>query len=259
MQTIVRVSPVDYRPVKTPVGNLVVFSEPQHAPTLAEQLQIGTLAYYRNEEGLQAGIRDRHDGKITKDGGAWLRSMLAERFGVQPEDIRAKAKMTFVTEPEPWLYCATHYRDERELGKLRREFTARYGYTAATRIEDADAFARALGRAFADASSPDRPLEEIVDPDGPLYGLRYLQAHMAQQYGIFPVEVVHGPVHYADVAGSFEAEAQMAADAAQSWFVKKTRFKAQSEYRFAIRAIAPTQERRLIPVSLELRALTAPL
>ena len=259
MDTIVRVSPVDYRSRKTPVDNLVVFSRPPHAPTVTEQLQLGTPAYYRNQERLEAGIRDRHDGTITKDGGGWIRSVLAQRFGVRFKDIRAEAEMTFETRPEPWLYCAAHYRDEWELRKLGREFAVRYGYTAATRIEDADAFARALGRDFAQMLNPDSPLDEIVERDAPLYGLRYLQAYVAQHRGIVPVEVFHGPVHYADVAGSIDTQAQMAQDGVQSWFVKRTRFKTQSEYRFAVCAIAPSQELHRVPVSLELRALTSPL
>ena len=50
------------------VGKVVVFSDPQYAPGRTVKLQLATPGYYRDQEDLQPGIRDPHDGLLAKDG-----------------------------------------------------------------------------------------------------------------------------------------------------------------------------------------------
>ena len=59
------------------------------------------------------------------------------------------ARLRFASSSEPWVYCASHYRDDSELRRLKNEFDVQHGYPAATRIEDPAAFAVWLGVDFA--------------------------------------------------------------------------------------------------------------
>ena len=116
---------LDYRPQPAPaVGNVVVFSEPAYAPCRAEKLQLATPAYYRDHEDLEPGLRDHHDGTLTRDGTRWASSIMGGTV---------RARLSFVSSDEPWVYCASHYRTVRELRCLRSEFRGKYGYSAATR------------------------------------------------------------------------------------------------------------------------------
>ena len=132
---------LDYRLRRAPtVGEVVVFSEPQYAPGRTNTLQLATPAYYRDHEGLEPGIRDQHDGTLTRDGSPWATSSIGGTVN---------ARMSFASSVEPWVYCASHYRFSSDLRRLRSEFNAKYDYSAATQILDADAFAAWLGVEFA--------------------------------------------------------------------------------------------------------------
>ena len=187
---------LDYRPQPAPaVGNVVVFSEPAYAPCRAEKLQLATPAYYRDHEDLKPGLRDHHDGTLTRDGTRWASSIMGGTVS---------AHLSFVSSGEPWVYCASHYRTVRELRCLRSPWQV-YGYSAATRIEDADAFAAWLGVDF------------------------------ALGFDTF-VHVYHGPVNYQDVSGRVDRQEQWFDPNAgpMAWFTKKASFGNQSEYRFAV-------------------------
>ena len=88
---------------------------------------------------------------------------------------------------------------------------------------------------------------------------RYGPTLRSPSAGVFAVEVCHGPIHYADVAGAIDTQDKLVQEGVQSWLIKRARFAAQSEYRFAVRAFAPARERYLTPVSPDLRTLTSPL
>ena len=98
---------LDYRPRKTTVSNVVVFSEPQYAPFPTKRLQLGTPAFYRKEESLEAGIHDPHDGTLTKDATRWASD------AVFPGRVK-HAEVSFAASREPWVYCASHYRKQTE-------------------------------------------------------------------------------------------------------------------------------------------------
>ena len=97
-----RVHRLDYRPQPAAaVGNVVVFSEPAYAARRTEKLQLATPANYRNREDLKPGIRDRHDGTLTKDATRWASSIMGGTVSA--------ARLPFVSSGEPWVYCASHY------------------------------------------------------------------------------------------------------------------------------------------------------
>ena len=115
-----------------------MFSAPSFAAFCADKLQLATPAYYRDQEDLEPGIRDRHDGVLTKDATRWADKVV-------PAGHVSRADVKFASTHEPWVYCAAHYRNDRQLRRLREDFAAEYGYTTATRIDDPDAFATSLG------------------------------------------------------------------------------------------------------------------
>ena len=83
-------------PLAPAVGNVVAFSEPSFAPFRAENLQLATPAYYRDQEDLKPGIRDRNDGALTKDATRWAgKVILAGNV--------TRTDLTFVSSCEPWI------------------------------------------------------------------------------------------------------------------------------------------------------------
>ena len=134
---------LDYRPWPAPaVGNVMAFSKPHHAASCTEKIQLATPAYYRHQEDLKPGIGDHRDGTLTKDGTGWAST-------ISPSAVVTRADLSFVSQREPWVYCAAHYRNDRELRRLKDKFADEFGYSAATSITDPDAFAMWLGVEFA--------------------------------------------------------------------------------------------------------------
>ena len=251
----VSVHRLDYRPQPAPaVGNVVVFSAPAYAPCRAEKLQLATPAYYRDHEDLEPGIRDHHDGTLTRDGTRWASSIVGGTV---------RARLSFVSSGEPWVYCASQYRTVREHARLRSEFRCKYGYSADTRIEDPDAFAAWLGVDFA------LGLDKTADVSlGAIDEIGYARSSYSTNLwaGSRPIDtfvhVYHGPVNYQDVSGRVDRQEQWFDPNAgpMAWFTKKTSFRSQSEYRFAVTTPGtPLQPRHYVAVSPELRALTQAL
>ena len=243
-----------YRPRSAPsVGNVVAFSEPRFAAWRTDKLKLGTPAHYRDEKKHKPGIGDNRDGTLTKDGTAWARA-------ISPSVTVTSAEMTFASGSEPWVYCAAHYRTNAELRWLKKHFADEYGYRAATRITNPDAFALWLGIEFALA------LDKTTDVKLDVWGeWGYARSNIINLWGeprpidTF-VRVYHGPVHYTDRSGRIETQEQWFDPNAgpKAWFTKKTAFKMQSEYRFAVTTLgSPVESEHYIAVSPELRALTA--
>ena len=114
---------LDYRPQGvSAVGDVVVFSEPTYAVFQTERLRLATPAYYREQKDLRLGIRDVHDGTLTKDSIRWANTVVHA-------GMVTSSRMLFVSSREPWVYCASHYRLDRELRRLKDHFTEKYGYT----------------------------------------------------------------------------------------------------------------------------------
>ena len=229
---------LDYRSRRVRgVGDVVVFSKPRFAAFRTPRLQLATPRYYREHEELEEDIRDRHDGTLTKDATPWARTIAGPS---------ARAEVLFASTREPWVYCASHYHLNSELRDLKAEF-AKCGYTAVTAIPDPNAFARWLGIEFA------LTLDKMNDvrlwtPDRITY---------ARCPDIDTVVFVHhGPVHYEDRSGRIATQEDLGDLAAgpKACYTKKTRFKFQSEYRFAVSTHGdPVEQRHYITVSPELR------
>ena len=243
---------LDYRPRLAPaVGKVVVFSEPNFALGRAKTLQLATPSDYRNREDLEPGIRDPHDGMLTRDGSRWLTSIMGGT---------ASAQLSFVSSGEPWVYCTSHYRFDSDLRRLWSKFEDRNGYSVATRILDADAFAAWLGVDFAlglDKSTDVSlgPLDEIVYARSRYTTSLWKGSHPIDTF----VHVYYGPVNYEDMSGHVDRQEHWFDPNAgpRAWFTKKTAFADQSEYRFAVWTLGdPVDPRHDIAVSPELQSFT---
>ena len=236
------------------VGKVAAFSKPSFAPYCTEKLQLGTPAYYRSQEDLKPGIRDPHDGTLTKDATRWANTVVTAA-------AVSRAELSFGSSHEPWVYCAAHYRDQRELRRLREHFATEYGYTTATGIADPDAFATWLGIDFALA------LDKTADVKlGAQIGYARSRYDTSLWEGSNPIDTVvhvhHGPVRYEDRSGRVDTQEHwFDPDAGpRACFTKRTSFRAQSEYRFAVSTLDdPVEPKHYITVSPELRALVSPL
>ena len=249
---------LDYRPRReSVVRNVVVFSEPSYAASCTDRLQLATPAYYRRKGDLKPGIGDAHDGSLVKDGTQWARAIVPLGPCVR------HAEMSFVSESEPWVYCASHYQWDRELRQLRDEFAEKYGYTAAVRIRDPSAFAIRLGIDF--VSSFDRTTDvEVEVLDEIIQTLRRSASNPSGRPGPTSSEfhVYHGPIHYEDSSGHLVTQRDFLDTFAgpRAWFTKRTCFETQSEYRFAVSPPgSPVAPKHYITVSPELRELVSAL
>ena len=252
---VILIHRLDFRPRLAPaVGRVAVFSKPAFAPCRTEALQLATPGYYRKNESLEPGIRDRRDGTLTKDGSVWASKIVGGAV---------TARLSFVSEREPWVYCASHYHTDSELRRLRNEFDASYGYSAASRISDADDFAACLGVDF--ALGLDKTTEVTLGPfEARGYaGSSYTTSLWEGRRHIDTiVHIYHGPVNYEDLSGTVRSdEGWFDPNAAPlAWFTKRTSFSHQSEYRFAVTTLgSPKSQKHCIAVSRELRSLTSPL
>ena len=248
---------LDHRsPRAPPVGKVVSFSEPPYAAFCTEMLQLATPAYYRDQEDLKPGIGDRNDGVLTKDATRWADKVI-------PGGAVTRAELTFVSSHEPWIFCASHYRNDGEFRRLRNHFSAEYDYTTATRIADADAFATWLGIDF--ALGLDRTSDVQLSA---LEETRYAASHYSTSLwgGSRPIDtfvhVYYGPVHYEDRSGRVDTQEHWfdPGAASRGWFTKRRSFEAQREYRFAVSTPGnPVDPKHYIGVTPELRALVSAL
>ncbi|MCY4059661.1 MAG: hypothetical protein OXG44_16860 [Gammaproteobacteria bacterium] len=243
---------LDLRPRRAAaVGKVVVFSDPRYAPGRTEKLQLATPGYYRDHKDLQPGIGDPHDGKLAKDGSRWASSVMGGTVS---------ARLTFVSSGEPWVYCASHYGSDSELRRLWREFETKYGYSAATRILDPDAFAAWLGVDFALGLDKTTHVSLGSLDDFCYARSRYTTSLWERSSPIDTfVRVYYGPVTYENVSGRVDKQEQWFDPNAgpRAWFTKKTTLANQNEYRFAVSTLGdPVAETHYIAVSPEMRALT---
>ncbi len=164
---------------------------------------------------------------------------------------------------EPWVYCAAHYCNDRQLRRLRKNFATEYDYTTATRITDPDGFATWLGIDF--ALGLDKAADVQLTPlDKCGYAVSNYQTSLWT--GSHPIDtfvhVYHGYVRYEDRSGWVDKQEHWfdPHTAPRAWFTKRRSFEAQREYRFAVSTLGdPAAQRHYITVSPELRALVSAL
>ena len=246
---------LDYRPQgASAVGDVVVFSEPAYAVFRTERLQLATPAYYRGKEGLKPGIRDVRDGTLTKDSIRWANAVV-------PTGMVTASRVSFVSSREPWVYCASHYQLDRELSGLKGHFAERYGYTAAARIRDPNAFAMWLGIDF--ALNLNKTIDiRLGEHDENVYARSSYNTDLWPSSGQIDtvVRIYHGPVHYEDSSGCIATQEDWLDPLAgpRAWFTKPREmcFTSQCEYRFAVSTLGdPVKPIHYIAVSPELREL----
>ncbi|WP_420447522.1 hypothetical protein [Candidatus Palauibacter sp.] len=255
---LILVRRLDYRPQgASTVGNVAVFSEPAYTPFRTARLQLATPAYYREQTDLAPGIGDAHDGTLTKDSIQWAETVLST-------GAVTNASISFAASREPWIYCASHYQRDREVHRLKDHFAEKYGYTAATKIRDPEAFAMWLGIDF--ALNLDKATDVTLGKfDEFCYGhSSYNPTRWPDSSGQIDtiVHVCHGPVHYEDNSGYIASQDDWLDlhGGPRAWFTKRTSLASQSEYRFAVSTLGdPVEPRHHIDVSAELRALTSAL
>ena len=248
---------LDYRPQgASAIGDVVVFSKPIYAVSRAERLQLATPAYYRGQERLRPGIRDVRDGTLTKDSIRWANTVV-------PTGVVTGSSVSFSSSREPWVYCASHYQLDRELRRLKDHFAEKYGYTAAARIRDPNAFAMWLGIDFALNLNKTTDVR-LGEHDEIGYARSSYNTNLWPSSGQIDtvVHVYHGPVHYEDSSGCIATQEDWVDPFAgpRARFTKKMCFASQCEYRFAVSTLGdPVEPRHYIDVSPELRELTSAL
>ena len=248
---------LDYRRKGAPaIGHVVVFSEPTYAVFRTERLQLATPAYYRRQEDLSPGIRDVRDGTLTRDSIQWAKTVV-------PAGMVTSSSVSFASSREPWVYCASHSQLDRELRRLKDHFAEKYGYTAAARIHDPDAFAMWLGIDFALTLNKTTDVR-LGEHDEKGYARSNVNTNLWPGSGQIDtvVHVYHGPVHYEDSSGRIATQKDWfdPYGGPRAWFTKKTCFASQCEYRFAVSTLGdPVKPKHYIDVSSELRELTTAL
>lgn len=246
---------LDLGPRKSPhAGNVVAFSEPAFAAVSTDRIQLATPAYYRDQKALKQGIRDRHDGALTKDATRWADEVVIA-------GSVSWAELRFVSMHEPWVYCAAHYCHDQQLGRLRKDFATNYGYTAATSITDPAAFATWLGIDFALGFDKTADVQLTPLDEWGYAASRYQTNLWAGSHPIDTfVHVYHGPVRYEDRSGRVDSQEHWYDPHAgpSAWFTKRRSFEAQREYRFAVSTLGePAAPKHYIAVSPELRGLVS--
>ena len=143
---------------------------------------------------------------------------------VIPCGANARAELTFVSSDEPWIFCAAHYSNDREFGRLSDHFASEYGYTAATGIADADAFATWLGIEFALGLDKTAHVQ-LSGLDEMLYAATHYSTSVEEGSNSIEtvVHVYHGPVHYEDRSGRVDTQEHWFDPGAgpRAWFTKR--------------------------------------
>ncbi|MCY4143248.1 MAG: hypothetical protein OXG08_06115 [Gammaproteobacteria bacterium] len=252
---VIFVHEIDYRTPKTPVVDKVaVFSKPPYAPFASDNLQLATPAHYRREEALNPGIGDPYDGTLTRDASEWATSIV---------NGPVRARISFASSGEPWVYCASHFRTREELHRLWNHFQRDHDYSEATQIHDPNSFAAWLAIDF--AITLDKSTDVILsDQDIHIYDRTSYNTSLWEGTHHIDslVHVYHGPVRYEDTTGRVDTQDQFFDPLAgpRAWFTKKCSFHTQSEYRFAIATIGvPAGPKTWIKMSPELRRITSKL
>ena len=151
-----------------------------------------------------------------------------------------------------------HYRDERELRRLREHFASEYGYTTATGIPHPDAFATWLGIDFAPgldktADVKLNSFEEIAFARSS-YETSLWRVHTRSTRSFTSITVPSATRTNPGASTRRSIGTIRIPDRGRG-FTKRTSFRAQSEYRFAVSTLGdPVESKRYIAVSPELRA-----
>ena len=244
--TLVMVFRVEPLPGASPANPAVVkFSESKFAIPIAEEIQLGTLRYYRKYEGEGEGIRDEMEGRFQED----ISQTLLRRMGLSGRGGSFSAQAIMGVEDQ-WVFCTSvvsKWAEILSVGRLWKEFS---NYECGTQILNPGTFAQELGTVFASHTSWD--------------DVRLASHHKVLQ--LFAslgdirrtIRVYHGaecyPADSAEVVRAFPEYHQPAI----APFQKRPDFKWQREYRFVVNFLGEPQAKKLrLPITAELRGLAS--
>ena len=243
--TLVMVFRVEPLPGTSPATPAVVkFSKSEFAIPVAEEIQLGTLRYYREYEGEGEGIRDEMEGRFQED----ISPTLLRRMGPSGRGGSFSAQVVMGVEDQ-WVFCTSvvsKWAASLSIGQLGKCFS----YECGTQIRDPGAFAQELGAVFASHTSWD---------DVQLAGHHKVLQLLASVVHIRrTIHVYHGAVCYpaasAEVVRAFPEYHQPAIVP----FQKRPDFEWEREYRFVVNFLGEPQAKKLrLPITAELRGLAS--
>ena len=244
--TLVMVFQVEPLPGTSPANLAVVkFSKSEFAIPVAEEIQLGTLRYYREYEGDGEGIRDEMEGRFQED----ISQTVLRRMGLSGRGGSFSAQAVWGVEDQ-WVFCTSLVSTRAgrsNIGRLGKEFS---NYECGTQILDPGAFAQELGAVFASHTSWGNVK---------LAGHQKVLQLLASSEDIRrTIRVYHGAVCYrpdsAEVVRAFPEYHQPAI----APFQKRPDLKWQREYRFAVNFLGEPQAKKLLlPITAELRGITS--
>ena len=187
--------------------SVIKYLAQEYVPEIGRDIRLATPSYYRRNEGLQRGIRDRNDGTRWMDCSPMARSLAPG----SPWASNARAGVSLGLGDEAWVYCASVCpSDIKERQAQRAFFHKSYGYDAGFKIPDANAFALQLGVSFALINGP----SEHVTREG----TSLLQYNLASRGTIRDIVTVHhGPVLYQNQSGTVHNPQELKEKNARVW------------------------------------------
>ena len=248
-QHIIRVQYVDFRHDHEPIENGVArFTTRNQSPSATGNILLRVPKYYRK---LEDG--DPLDG-ATKADVAPLVARHLTSTGVPVSASQVRAHGTLASPDEPWVLCTSIRPCHPEgANALERRFSDKGADAAVTTIADPGAFARQLG---IDVARSPTKMAAAKDDVHAILSRHRLSVAFGGAVDTC-VDVFHGPVHYEDSALTLNHSREMAKiDARRTWFTKRTTFRPECEYRFALRLGHPLADTFRLEVSQALFRLT---
>lgn len=242
-ETQVMVFRVEPLPGTRPTNMTVVkFSKSKHAIPDADNIQLGTLEFYRQYEGEGEGIRDEMEGRFQEDYSATL--LRHVKLPISRGSFTAQATLEV---EDQWLFCTSLVPNWLS-GLSVERIGKKLGYDCGTEILDPGAFAQELGALCAIHTS-----WGDVRLDGPNQVWQLLASAADIKRTVL---VYHGPVCYppdaAKVVNSFPERHRPAI----APFQKRPDYEWQREYRFVVNFLGEPQAKTLLlPITTALRAL----
>ena len=240
--TLVMVFQVQPLPGASPANPAVVkFSKSEFAIPVAEEIQLGTLRYYREYEGEGEGIRDEMEGRFQED----ITQTVSRHMGRSGWRGSFSAKAIMGVEDQ-WVFCTSVVPKRVSIGQLGKRFS----YECGTQILEPGAFAKELGTVFASHTSWDDV--RLASHQ------RFLQSIASLGDIRRTIRVYHGAVCYpadsAEVVRAFPENHQPEI----APFLKRPDFKWEREYRFVVNLLGEPQAKKLrLPITAELRGLAS--
>ncbi len=222
---------------------VVKFSKRKHALPDADNIQLGTLEFYRQYDGEGEGIRDEMEGRFQEDYSATL--LRHVQLPISSGSFRAQATLEV---EDQWLFC-TSLVPKLSSGLIMGRIGKDFGYECGTEILAPGKFAQELGAVFAIHTSWEDVRLSAEHEARRLFGSSRIISRT--------VSVYHGPVCYpADAAKVVNSFPELHRPAIAP-FQKRPDYERQREYRFVLNFLGEPQAKTLLlPATPELSALS---